>query len=75
MNVIPVPATARTELAAQPLHRQLAAVRGGNLVSTDGELAGAVHLSTSLSPPYVLDRRVPLLEKAVVGSPEAVPAP
>lgn len=68
-------ATARTELEAQPLYRQLAAVRGGNLVFTDGELAGAIYFATPLSLPYVLDRLVPLLEKAVRGNPETVPAP
>ncbi|MBW0100610.1 iron-siderophore ABC transporter substrate-binding protein, partial [Pseudonocardia sp. KRD-184] len=67
--------TARTELEAQPLYRQLAAVRGGNLVFTDGELAGAIYFSSPLSLPYVLDRLVPLLEQAVVGNPETVPAP
>lgn len=66
--------TARTELEAQPLYRQLAAVRGGNLVFTDGELAGAIYFSSPLSLPYVLDRLVPLLEKAVEGNPETVPA-
>lgn len=67
--------TARTELEAQPLYRQLAAVRGGNLVFTDGELAGAIYFATPLSLPYVLDRLVPLLDRAVVGNPETVPAP
>lgn len=67
--------TARAELEAQPLYRQLAAVRGGNLVFTDGELAGAIYFATPLSLPYVLDRLVPLLDRAVAGDPETVPAP
>lgn len=67
--------TARTELEAQPLYRQLAAVRGGNLVFTDGVLAGAIYFATPLSLPYVLERLVPLLDSAVAGNPETVPAP
>ncbi|QJY47294.1 iron-siderophore ABC transporter substrate-binding protein [Pseudonocardia broussonetiae] len=67
--------TARAELEAQPLYRQLAAVRGGNLVFTYGELAGAIYFATPLSLPYVLDRLVPLLDRAVAGDPETVPAP
>lgn len=65
--------SARTELEAQPVYRQLAAVRGGNLAFTDGELAGAVYFSTPLSLPHVLDRLVPLLERAVAGDPSTVP--
>ncbi|WP_232662510.1 ABC transporter substrate-binding protein [Pseudonocardia sp. TRM90224] len=64
----------RTELEAQPIYRELTPVKQGNLVFTDGELAGAIYFTTPLSLPYVLDRLVPLLEKAVAGNPETIPA-
>lgn len=66
--------TARGELEAQPLYRQLAAVRAGHLAFTDRTLAAAIYFSTPLSLPYVLDELVPRLEQAVAGNPETVPA-
>lgn len=66
---------ARAELEAQPLYRQLTPARDGNLVLTDGELAGAIYFATPLSLPCALDRLVPLLQSAVAGNPETVPAP
>ncbi len=54
--------------------RGLTPVKQGNLAYTDGELAGAIYFTTPLSLPYVLDRLVPLLDKAVAGgNPETVP--
>jgi iron complex transport system substrate-binding protein len=67
-------AAARTALEAQPLYRQLTPVRAGHLVFTDATLAGAIYFTTPLSLPYVLDNLVPLLEKAVAGNPETLPA-
>jgi iron complex transport system substrate-binding protein len=67
-------AQARVALEEQPLYRQLTPVREGHLVFTDGVLAGAIYFTTPLSLPYVLDNLVPLLEKAVAGNPETVPA-
>jgi iron complex transport system substrate-binding protein len=66
---------ARAALEQQPLYRQLTPVREGHLVFTDATLAGAIYFTTPLSLPYVLDNLVPLLEKAVAGNPETVPAP
>jgi iron complex transport system substrate-binding protein len=66
---------ARTELEAQPLYRDLTPVKQGNLVFTDGDLAGAIYFTTPLSLPFVLERLVPLLEKAVAGNPETLPPP
>lgn len=66
---------ARTDMEAQPLYRALRPVKQGNLVFTDGELAGAIYFTTPLSLPLVLDRLVPLLEKAVAGDPETTPRP
>ena len=68
-------AEARPALEAQPIYRQLTPVREGHLVFTDATLAGAIYFTTPLSLPYVLDNLVPLLEKAVAGNPETVPAP
>ncbi|OZM81165.1 ABC transporter substrate-binding protein [Pseudonocardia sp. MH-G8] len=67
-------AEARTALEEQAVYRQLTPVREGNLVFTDAVLAGAIYFTTPLSLPYVLDNLVPLLEKAVAGNPETVPA-
>lgn len=66
-------ATARTELEAQPLYRSLTPVQGGNLVFTDGTLAGAIYFSSPLSLPYILDTLVPLLDQAVAGNPDTRP--
>lgn len=66
---------ARPALEEQPLYRELTPVREGNLVFIDGVLAGAIYFTTPLSLPYVLDHLVPLLEKAMEGNPETVPAP
>jgi iron complex transport system substrate-binding protein len=68
-------AQARAALEEHPLYRRLTPVRAGNLVFTDAVLAGAIYFTTPLSLPYVLDHLVPLLEKAVAGNPETVPAP
>lgn len=65
---------ARTQLEAEPVYRTLTPVQEGNLVFTDGVLAGAIYFATPLSLPYVLERLVPLLEKAVAGDPSTVPA-
>ena len=65
---------ARKELEKQPLYRQLTPVKQGNLVFTDAELAGAIYFTTPLSLPYVLDKLIPLLDKAVDGNPETVPS-
>lgn len=65
---------ARKELEKQQLYRQLTPVKQGNLVFTDAELAGAIYFTTPLSLPYVLEKLVPLLDKAVAGNPETVPA-
>ena len=66
---------ARAALEEQAVYRQLTPVREGHLVFTDAVLAGAIYFTTPLSLPYVLDHLVPLLEKAVAGNPETVPAP
>ena len=56
---------ARTELEKNKLFSQLAAVKAGRSLYTGGELAGAIYFSTVLSLPFVLDRLVPELEKAL----------
>ncbi|MHA6626002.1 ABC transporter substrate-binding protein [Pseudonocardia sichuanensis] len=65
---------ARAQMEAEPIYRGLTPVREGNLVFTDGVLAGAIYFATPLSLPYVLEHLVPLLENAVAGDPSTVPA-
>ena len=56
------------------VYRSLRAVQNRNLVFTDGVLAGAIYFTSLLSLPYVLDKLVPMLERAVKGDPSTVPA-
>ena len=52
---------AKTTARAQAIE----AVKAGRSLYTGGELAGAIYFSTVLSLPFVLDRLVPELEKAL----------
>jgi iron complex transport system substrate-binding protein len=65
---------AREQMESEPVYRTLTPVQEGNLVFTDGVLAGAIYFATPLSLPYVLDHLVPQLEKAVTGDPTTTPA-
>jgi iron complex transport system substrate-binding protein len=56
---------AQAELAANKLFGRLEAVRANRSLYTGGELAGAIYFATVLSLPYVLDRLVPQLAKAL----------
>jgi iron complex transport system substrate-binding protein len=64
----------RVALEDLGVYRSLRAVQNGNLVFTDGVLAGAIYFTSLLSLPYVLDELVPMLERAVEGDPATVPA-
>jgi iron complex transport system substrate-binding protein len=56
---------AQAELTRNKLFGQLEAVRANRSIYTGGELAGAIYFATVLSLPYVLDRLVPQLAKAL----------
>ncbi|MFT3852437.1 MAG: iron-siderophore ABC transporter substrate-binding protein [Ilumatobacteraceae bacterium] len=58
----------RTALEAEPLYLELAAVRSGHLVFTDGITAGAIYFTSPLSLPYVLQRLVPALASTIAGN-------
>jgi len=57
----------RTALEAEPLYRELEAVKNGSLVFTDSETAGAIYFSSVLSLPYVLEQLVPALKSTLAG--------
>jgi hypothetical protein len=65
----------RGALEELSVYRSLRAVQNGNLVFTDGVLAGAIYFTSLLSLPYVLDELVPLLERAVTGDPSTLCRP
>lgn len=50
-----------------PTFRALDGVRENRAVFTDGTLAGAIYFTSPLSLPYVLERLVPQLERALQG--------
>ncbi|MEI4280047.1 iron-siderophore ABC transporter substrate-binding protein [Klenkia terrae] len=64
----------RTALESLGVYRSLRAVQGGNLVFTDGTLAGAIYFTSPLSLPYLLDELVPALSTAVAGDPSTIPS-
>lgn len=57
----------RTALEAEPLYGNLAAVKDGTLVFTDGVTAGAIYYTSPLSLPFVLEQLVPALASTIAG--------
>jgi iron complex transport system substrate-binding protein len=58
----------RTALEAEPLYTNLAAVKAGKLVFTDGLAAGAIYFTSPLSLPFVLEHLVPALASTIAGN-------